>query len=601
MSYNLNTVIDVRDFFTINSEVLVKQLTNKKYSVETAKQEVDLSLIYDSDDEARLIKRYTFIKAKKHNYDLQAKYQWFLRGISREGKRATLRKLFKSIKGELSTNVLFETFKLKFNDSGKKLMKYFFLKNKNLQKCFILLEGDFVFYDYYQIYDCIFNETIDNSNCFLYETYGISYITYKELTSTYFINMEKSVNNEGMLNVSSFYPIRVFGDSNNSLDVKNFKISKHLTINIKNLKNFINNDFVAYDNNGIFYSKENAKILKKSMPQCDSGMLRFEVNNILNSELLTFTLKDKVLKFKKFKNFKKKKFKKNNITFSVLLKKKNIYKKKIKLLRKFFIKNKIKGNVRLIKNISNYRNIKRDFRNLPEGSINKNLRRKIFKVNVKLNRLHKLKKLLKFYTCNLISKNLYNKLTTNSLKFKQIQIFFSKKLGSSNYYNLDKNSKKYINNNLFRLFKSQKYLYKLKSMSKYLSSKSNTIAKKQHFFKKIVRSETLVQEFSSKIRNLRKIKLFQNKQSKLNVVYFNKLNRVNIVKTGEFCINNYLFLNKHAIESYLLQFFNNKKFIKDTNKKMQYKKRIKIKKNSTFFFNFRNKKLTVFKNARQAH
>jgi len=138
-------------------------------------------------------------------------------------------------------------------------------------------------------------------------------------------------------------------------------------------------------------------------------------------------------------------------------------------------------------------------------------------------------------------------------------------------------------------------------MGKYLSSKSNTIAKKQHFLKKIVKSETLVQEFSSKVRNLRKIKLFQNKQSKLNVVYFNKLNRVNIVKTGEFCINNYLFLNKHAIESYLLQFFNNKKFIKDTNKKMQYKKRIKIKKNSTFFFNFRNKKLTVFKNARQAH
>lgn len=78
-------------------------------------------------------------------------------------------------------------------------------------------------------------------------------------------------------------------------------------------------------------------------------------------------------------------------------------------------------------------------------------------------------------------------------------------------------------------------------------------------------------------------------------MYLYTLKKTNLIiqKTyNNFNINNFLWLNDKLFESYVLKFFFNKKKLLT---------RTFTKKGKTFFFNFRNKKLTTYRNARSTH
>lgn len=75
--------------------------------------------------------------------------------------------------------------------------------------------------------------------------------------------------------------------------------------------------------------------------------------------------------------------------------------------------------------------------------------------------------------------------------------------------------------------------------------------------------------------------------------------KLEFTKKQYFCIDDYMFLHRYTHEQYLFKFYSNVKL--ETSYNLNPINVLNKKKTYTYFFNFRNKKLKTFGNARKIH
>jgi len=203
-------------------------------------------------------------------------------------------------------------------------------------------------------------------------------------------------------------------------------------------------------------------------------------------------------------------------------------------------------------------------------NINTDLNDNIFFTNKKLIKIHK-----KFLNQNKHKNNktikfqnyLNNNLKTYSNYFAYVD--FSE-INKINYIFLKKKKFSYMSHMIFFLKKQLKKKYNLS-----LKQKINKLGlKKKLFFYK-------------------KLKIFNNIKLKNVNLFFKKINlNFKNLEVKNTSLNNYLFINKFYMESFLTKFYvqeNNNKLIKNFDK------------NIIYFFNFRTKKVKTYRNARNIH
>ena len=122
------------------------------------------------------------------------------------------------------------------------------------------------------------------------------------------------------------------------------------------------------------------------------------------------------------------------------------------------------------------------------------------------------------------------------------------------------------------------------------------------FFKKSVavkKHTKLALKMIKKFSRLKKI--IEHRQKKIKTMYltYKLLNEHSFKKTAFFSIDDYMFLHKYTHEHYLIKFYSNKKLENNLLKTKTLK--LAERKAYTYFFNFRNKKLKTYKNARNIH
>lgn len=140
----------------------------------------------------------------------------------------------------------------------------------------------------------------------------------------------------------------------------------------------------------------------------------------------------------------------------------------------------------------------------------------------------------------------------------------------------------------FKLFK--KVFHRRKKMFSLYLSKSNPFLKN-----KKISTETKALFKSLNVTKMVLRRIWKNWTSFDSKILFNTNKNLNLIennKKSNFAITNFLWLNEKTYETYLLNFF----FIQN---KLVADKQAVIKK--TFFFNFRNKRLKTYRNARQTH
>ena len=271
---------------------------------------------------------------------------------------------------------------------------------------------------------------------------------------------------------------------------------------------------------------------------------------------------------------------------------------------------------------------------------------RLYKKNLIISQLKKLQQSSIFKSkINLIKKKKFIKIKSNSFNLKEL-VFLSKLVRISVKKNKKKKNKivyksliKNINNSLSKglninVIKNYSKIHKLlnRRLTKHINTRVESllysgktsqkkIKKYNSFFfrsqvllnlklhKKIRNIEYLVKIIKKKIKiikkkkwkkikkkwsNVKRLSLKRTYLLKKNIVLITKYNSLHNIPIVNIKLNvrNFIFLNKPAYESSLLNFYF---------KTITTKTNVERKNRKTLFFNFRNKKLTTYRKARQLH
>lgn len=247
----------------------------------------------------------------------------------------------------------------------------------------------------------------------------------------------------------------------------------------------------------------------------------------------------------------------------------------VKLRRKVLSTAKFKKLLKLKKNSKKKR--KKIFFNLK--SFNKLVKRK----KIKKRKLSK----LKFFLKNKIRGRKIKKILKNIKKFKKVQLVY-------NFYTLKKKKKR---------LKKKRIKSRFSFLIKRLKKTRTLKLKKSKFFlnraKSVKKHTKLASKMVKKFNRLKKIIEYRQKKIKAFYLTTKLLNEHVFKKTAYFSIDDHMFLHKYTHEHYLIKFYNNRKL--ETNPLKIKNSRSEKRKTYTYFFNFRNKKLKTYKNARNIH
>ncbi len=164
----------------------------------------------------------------------------------------------------------------------------------------------------------------------------------------------------------------------------------------------------------------------------------------------------------------------------------------------------------------------------------------------------------------------------------------------STFYSLTKFRKKWRNKKIKHKFKS--ILLKIKSFSKLKLKKIKQFRLKT--IKSVKHSNTIF-SVMTRIRRLNRIIEYRFKKIEILFTMISNFSTYNYLKKKQFSIDDYMFLHRYTHEQYLTKFYSN--VCLETNYFLKTNNVPNIKKVYTYFFNFRNKKLKTFGNARVVH
>ena len=166
---------------------------------------------------------------------------------------------------------------------------------------------------------------------------------------------------------------------------------------------------------------------------------------------------------------------------------------------------------------------------------------------------------------NAISKHIHNNISADEVLINEKKLYNRFFLRSRVIFNLKLHKKLRVINHLVQAVKKHKKVNKKK-----------------------------IKKIKKKLSNYKKLTLKRHHLLKKNIVLISKYNSLHNIPIINIKLNirNFLFLNKPAYESSILNFYF---------KTITTKTKINKKNKKTPFFNFRNKKLTTYRKARQLH
>lgn len=184
-------------------------------------------------------------------------------------------------------------------------------------------------------------------------------------------------------------------------------------------------------------------------------------------------------------------------------------------------------------------------------------------------------------------KRLKKKVIKTSKNFKKLQSLDS-------FYSFTKFRRKSRNKKIKHKFKS--LLLKIKGLSRL---RLNRIKKYGIKTKRAVKHSKIIYFLLKKVKRLNKIFEYRFKRVKILYIMIPNALSYNHLKKKHFSIDDYMFLHRYTHEQYLTKFYSNVSL--ETNYFLKPNNVPNIKKVYTYFFNFRNKKLKTFGNARVVH